>query len=74
MGLNNVKLEDATKIIDLFLLEGSRLLNTLFVSCAKHKHKYILNLANIEQIRKFVNREMVFECVNEVGLSDLVDI
>eukprot|EP00347_Sterkiella_histriomuscorum_P007534 403348553 len=73
LGLNNCSLDNAYQIIDLFLLEGEKVLIKIIVNCLKLKEKKILSFKQEFDLAQYLQQKLLNECLKEYGLKDLLE-
>jgi hypothetical protein len=62
----------ATKIFDVFLLDGEAVIFTLLLKMIEHKEDKILTLED-HDLLQYIRNEMPNECLSEINMVYLMD-
>jgi hypothetical protein len=61
----------ATRIFELFILEGEKILLSMLYKMIKIKQKKLLSLKHIDLLH-YMREGMIMECIKEVPLEELI--
>lgn len=69
----HIPLPLATRIFELFLVEGELALIRISVKMLEYKRDKVLSLRDHELL-EYIRRDMILDCVDEMSLDVLLDI